>query len=220
MRGPGNLCLTLLVVIAAGCGSAPGPEGYLPTPVEAGSRPFGGWIELRTSPQEGAVGPRGELLAASTDTLWILGSEEVWLIPTEAVLGGELTGYDPEAGQVGLIAFLGTLSTVSNGGFLVFTAPAWILTGILGSRGQANLPTIELPPTNWLELVPFSRFPQGFPEGLDPEQLVGTRGEAGWASHHHSDPPADPPLDPVIIGKQGLQLVQIVDPLRQTGDDQ
>ena len=48
------------------------------------------------------------------------------------------------------------------------------ITGIVVSRGQAHLPRISLPPEDWLELCPFSRFPQGLPEDLDPTRLVGS----------------------------------------------
>ena len=185
VRGTGSLGLTLLVLAATGCG-VPGPEGYLPTPTEAGSHAFGGWIELRISGTPEAEVLEGELLAASADTLWILGVDGAWNVPTSAVLDGELTGYDPQAGRVAILAVLGTLSTASNGGFLIFTAPAWILTGIFASRGQANLPRISLPPEGWLELAPFSRFPQGLPEDLDPARLVGSGpGDSG--------PPGDRP---------------------------
>jgi hypothetical protein len=61
---------------------------------------------------------------------------------------------------------LGTLSTISNGGFLIFTAPMWLIGGSLAVGGESRAPERKSPPLTWVELAPFARFPQGIPDGI------------------------------------------------------
>jgi hypothetical protein len=62
-----------------------------------------------------------------------------------------------------ILTMLGTLSTVSHGYFLVFTAPAWLAAGI-PSTIMTNRPLRgEATESGALELYQFARFPQGLP---------------------------------------------------------
>ncbi len=163
----------LAALLLGGCAHNTAPPDFLPSPQEARREGYGGWLELTV--REGARGSRtaaGELLAVSEEELVLLGDSGVTTVPTAAVRGGRLTGYRSSAGLVGSFAALGTLSTVSNGYFLVFTAPMWIFGGTIAAGTESTSPVIEVPPPHWLALAAWARFPQGIPPGLETGTLT------------------------------------------------
>jgi hypothetical protein len=100
------------------------------------------------------------------------------VIPTAAVKRGKLTAYAAEKGAVTTWAVLGALSTISNGGFLILTAPMWIIGGPLAVGSESRAPERKNPPLTWVELAPFARFPQGMPEGIALTALQPKKGYA------------------------------------------
>lgn len=163
----------LSALLLAGCAHNTAPADFLPSPQEARREGYGGWLELtvREGPKR-TRGVAGELLAVSEDTLLLLGDSGVTAISTATVRKGRLTGYRSSAGLVGSFAALGTLATVSNGYFLVFTAPMWIIGGTIAAGTESTTPVIEVPPPRWQALAAWARFPQGIPPGLDPGTLT------------------------------------------------
>jgi hypothetical protein len=81
----------------------------------------------------------GELIAASADSLWVMSEATVVVVPVTAVASGQLAGYDPESGQVGGAVALGAISTISNGAFLILTAPMWLIGGSIAANSQGKL---------------------------------------------------------------------------------
>ncbi len=79
-----------------------------------------------------------------------------------AVEGELLAGSGAVAGWTAL----GVVSTISNGLLLIFTAPAWIITGTVAGSSESYAPQGNVPPLRWAELARFARFPQGMPPGL------------------------------------------------------
>lgn len=163
-----------LVAVAVSCVGAhnTAPSGWLPKPAETQTSAYGGWIDLSCKE---SVGPRrisGELISVSADSVWVLSDSGGVVIPTSAVRDGKLTAYAAQTGELKTWTLLGTLSTISNGALLVFTAPMWILGGSLTVGGEARSPERKHPPVGWSELAPYARFPQGMPEGL---QLTALR---------------------------------------------
>lgn len=158
-------------LLAAGCATNTAPPGFLPSPDEAQTEAYGGWIELRS-----AAGGRndrvdGELMAVTEDSVWVLGDSGAVVLPTAAVREGKLTAYRSGTGAVAGWTFLGVLSTVSNGVFLLGTAPLWIITGTVAGTRQSHIPERDVAPRAWSQLAPFARFPHGMPAGVRLEDL-------------------------------------------------
>lgn len=153
----------LVLSVTAACAMNSAPAGYLPTSSEASTDVHGGWIELRV----GGYGPVwGELVAVSPDTIWVLDGEGGRAVSTRTILEGKLTGWDTRPASLGWATFGGMLTTISNGVFLVFTAPAWLIVGSLAAQSQSRLADLAVPRSDWTDLAPFARFPQGMPEGV------------------------------------------------------
>jgi len=159
--------VAVATLAAVGCASHGAPRGFLPDPDEVGSQAYGGWIDVTFRGDVDDVRIRGELIAANADTLWVLHSSGGAAVPTGAILDGRLASYDSNAGQTGAATFLGFLSTASNGVFLVFTGPMWLIGGGMASHRQSTLPLEYLPPLSWEGLAAHSRFPQGLPPSVD-----------------------------------------------------
>lgn len=160
----------------AACAGSSAPEEWLPKPAEAQAAAYGGWIELT---HEGSAQPRrteGELIAVSADSVWVLSDTHGVVIPTSAVGKGKLTVYAAQTGTLRTWTVLGALSTLSNGGFLIFTAPMWIIGGSIATGGESRAAERKHPRLTWTELAPFARFPQGMPEGVELTALRGRKG--------------------------------------------
>lgn len=150
----------------AACASNSAPKGWLAEPAETQSAAYGGWIELTYQESEGKRHTDGELIAVSADSVWVLNESGGRVVPTSAVQGGKLTAYSAQTGTLTTWTVVGTLATISNGAFLIFTAPMWIVGGSLTAGSESRSPERMHPPLAWVELAPFARFPQGMPEGV------------------------------------------------------
>ncbi len=158
-------------LVLGACAGNSAPAGFLPTPRAAEMEAWGGWIELQYTQDGSARFVAGELIAASGDSVWILGPSGGAVVPTASVRSGQLTGYAAQPDRVAGTAALGTLSTISNGVFLIFTAPLWIITGTVAAASQSRAPVRRVPPLAWSDLSAFARFPQGMPVGMRLEAL-------------------------------------------------
>jgi hypothetical protein len=171
--------LATAVACAGAHNTAPG--GWLPKPAEAQADAYGGWIELTYKKSAGPRRTAGELIAVSADSVWVLNDSGGIVIPTTAVQSGKLTAYAAQTGNLTTWTLLGTLSTISNGALLIFTAPMWLIGGSLTVGGEARSPERKHPPLGWIELAPYARFPQGMPEGL---QLTALQPKKDYAPAH------------------------------------
>jgi hypothetical protein len=162
----------LAAVMACGCGPRPtAPAGYLPDQVAAQTETYGAWVDFTYARGDRIERFQGELIAVSADTLWVLGATGGVRVPHTALRAGRLTHYDSSAGTVGGLAFLGMLSTLSNGAFLVLTAPMWIIGGAVASSSQANVAGRDIDRSSGPQLAAFARFPGGLPEGIELDEL-------------------------------------------------
>lgn len=162
-----RLAVALLAAAAvAGCGTLHAPRGSVPDAQRAGSTAFGGWARVAYHADGQPRDAEGELIAVGRDTLWLMQSAPL-AIPVAQVVRAEVTGFDSRPGQVIAVAGLGVLTTVSNGYFLIFTAPAWLVTGVLASSSQARLSRVEARVPDLAPLAHYARFPQGLPPGVD-----------------------------------------------------
>jgi hypothetical protein len=154
------------IAACAACASNTAPKGWLLTTTEAQNTAYGGWIEL-THSDSAEQRTEGELIAVSADSIWVLSGSRAVVVPTTTVRNGKLTAYAAEKGNLTTWVTVGALATLSNGGFLLFTAPMWIIGGSLVVGGESRAPERKVPPLTWAELALFARFPQGIPPGLE-----------------------------------------------------
>lgn len=164
-----NLARLIGLAAALGCVACRGtsvPKDWLPEPREAQTTAYGGWIDLHYSEEQHGRRARGELVAASADSIWVLNDSQPVVIPTSAVDSGKLFAYSPRLGSLAGWTVAGMASTISNGLFLVFTAPMWLIGGSLAGQTEIRAAQRRTPPRTWAELAPFARFPQGMPMGV------------------------------------------------------
>lgn len=162
-----NWGVALAVLTAVpGCYSTAGPVQWLPTAEETETSAYGGWFE----PEKGSVSG-GELLAVTEDSILFLGAGGVEVVHRAAVAGGRVIGWNSRAGDLNGVGVLGTLSTLSNGLFLLFTAPAWMVTTGMANTTQYRLPIVPISGATTDQIARFARFPQGWPAGLRRDQL-------------------------------------------------
>jgi hypothetical protein len=164
-----------VAVLGAGCARSSAPGGWLPKPAEAQSTAYGGWIEL-TYEQPTEQSAAGELIAVSADSVWLLSQTQALVIPTSAVRAGKLTAYEAQKSGFTTWTVVGALSTVSNGAFLIFTAPMWIIGGSLAVASESHAPERKISSVSWGGLAVFARFPQGMPEGIELSALEAKPG--------------------------------------------
>ena len=133
--------VALLLALLVACAGNTAPPHFLPSPAESQTDGYGGWIELTVKDRGGERRVEGELIAVSDDTVRVLrGSGGGVVVPTAQVQEGKLTAYRPATGAVTGYAALGTVSTISNGILLVFTAPLWIITGTAVGVSESRAP--------------------------------------------------------------------------------
>jgi hypothetical protein len=157
------------LVIAGGCFHTTAPKGWLPTAVEAQREAYGGWIKLDFYVGVTPNAVHGELIAASHDSVHVLTSDSLVVVPTASVIAGTLTAYDAGHGALRLWTIVGAVSTVSHGFALILTAPVWIVGGSYATASASKAPRVESTDTSLLRM--YARFPQGLPPGLDARSL-------------------------------------------------
>ncbi len=161
--------LALLAALALGCASAPtSPPDWLPDPVAVGENPFGAWIEVQCGTKRGEMEIHGELLAVDRTHVYVLRPDDMRAVAIDSVREARVTWYNSHGGAVVGATVIGTFMTISNGAFLVFTAPMWMIGGTLAAHSQYHEPVLESPDRGWDEIRPFARFPQGLPPGFVP----------------------------------------------------
>ena len=156
------------LVLLAACAVNPAPSGFLPSPKDAVRDVYGGWIELTVLAGKHDSTVSGELIAVRSDSVWVLpDGGPVRVLATGTVQAARVVRYKSETGAVGGYTALGILSTLSNGAFLLITAPAWLITGLVASNAEAGAPLRRVPGVAWVDLAPNARLPQGLPSGID-----------------------------------------------------
>lgn len=177
MRAIDTRGAALLVALALACASNPAPRGSIPKPLDAPSDPYGAWIEVTlTGPAETVVA--GELLAVEGDSIFVLEPDSVVrAIPIVGVGTAIVATYQPQTEWISAWAALGTVSTISNGAFLILTAPAWLIGGTVAANAESRAPLRKIKRgQSWDGVSIFARFPGGLPQDL-PRRLP-SRGAA------------------------------------------
>jgi hypothetical protein len=171
----------LFAMVAVACGACGGSTHGLDRSVGLGGTPLKAHevsvTEIQAKGFQCEVETRhhhyyGELLAVDRANVYVLpkghGYRPAITVPVQLVehVTVKLDDETTRTAGLGAWTFLGTLSTASHGYFLVFSAPAWLITGIsttaVSAKGTTNVPANagEIP-----ALWQFARFPQGWPRG-------------------------------------------------------
>ncbi len=109
----------------------------------------------------------GELIAADATALHVLDADRLASIAAAEIDRVTVRVLPNSSGSVAGAMVLGTISTVSNGYFLVFTAPLWIISGI-AAWNVASTRSSEVATPADPALPAYARFPQGMPPGWPP----------------------------------------------------
>ena len=158
-----------VVVIVSGCFRTTAPKGWLPTAEKAQQDAYGGWIKLDFTTGVTPNTVHGELIAATSDSVHVLSSDSLVVVPTASVIAGTLTAYDAQHGALRWWTVLGGLSTLSHGFGLVLSAPVWAVAGSMATASGSKAPRVESTDPTLLRM--YARFPQGLPPGLDVRSL-------------------------------------------------
>ena len=148
------------------CTPNPAPSGWLSPPQVEAADPYGAWIVV-WGPKQREI-RSGELLAVTHDSVFLLSDLNV----PEGVAAGDSLGatlafYDPQTGSLSAWTALGTIGTISNGLFLIFTGPIFLITGSVATGHQSSAPIVTVRPGgDWRALAPYARFPGGLPGDL------------------------------------------------------
>jgi hypothetical protein len=153
------------------------PTGRSPATVDVKDVPVKGF-ETQVE-WEGGPTRTGELLAIDDRSLYLLIDGEIHPIPRAAVTSVSVELYPSHAWVSAGWAAVGTLSTLSHGFYLVFTAPVWVASGVGTSIYASNSNDVEVPNRELGRLNQFARFPQGLPAGWWAKAQKRTAPDAG-----------------------------------------
>jgi hypothetical protein len=211
-------CAALAVIAGAALTSCavpdPSPPAFQRTTEAAQRTPYGAWIVVRL---EGGGVVSGELLALGERSIYVGQGELLHELPTRDIAHARVSLY--RAGTAGMRGYvtLGTLTTLSHGLLLIFSAPVWSVGGSLIVRGQSSAGHASYGYRSWWRkgehpprgLARYARFPQGLPPGYGqpppppPRPPVGTEGGLCYGSGRCEAPllceadrcvrPAEPP---------------------------
>jgi hypothetical protein len=128
------------------------------------------WLDQLNKQQSGYL--TGELIAVTGESLYVLTHSSPREISKEDIISARLVVYNTNTSEYVLWAILGSLSTISNGFYFVFTFPAWLLAGIPTSIGESKRNNyLDYPANSLEEMIKYSRFPQGLPAGIELSSL-------------------------------------------------
>ncbi|RPI75165.1 MAG: hypothetical protein EHM47_03365 [Ignavibacteriales bacterium] len=167
-----------LSLFLIGCATTYAPGDWLPETEEVSRQAYGGWITIITYPdtinsEEKWFQYGGEFISTDKNNVYLL-YDTVYTIPKNNILKVTLELDEKSSVEYGLWTFGGTVSTISNGYYLIFTAPFWLLTGIPATVGESNRDRYEAenPDLNyWTSVQKFARFPQGLPDNIELKDL-------------------------------------------------
>lgn len=179
-----DLALAVVAATAAACAINPDSRGRTLERVITDGR--GGWIVVQlTSGAEAS----GELIAADTDAIRVLTSVGLLVVPPREVASARLWAWETELSGVIAWGTIGTVSTISHGFFLVFSAPVWIGATSLITAIESRKPIVDYPEHGLSDLARWARFPQGMPRTVYPGDLIDqARAPVGSAPAGHGPP--------------------------------
>lgn len=122
--------------------------------------------------EHGDGNKKGELLAVDACFVVVQTENGSVGIPSKDVESVKVQLYPTTAATgVVVLTILGTLSTLSHGYYIAFSAPVWIGTGLGASFSLGRADDFKIDHPSPL-LYQFARFPQGLPPGWPVGQLM------------------------------------------------
>lgn len=170
MRSRKRIVVAVLMaaVAAAGCAKTYAPSGWLPSASDAPQSPYGAWVHVEyryTGNLQANTG--GELIAMSADSMYVLVPQgRLLAVCNHDVIRAQAEAYDAGLGAVAAWSILGTLSTLSHGYYLIFSAPLWIVSGSASGSVLSREPIVSYPDDSLASFAALARFPQGLPPNI------------------------------------------------------
>jgi hypothetical protein len=166
-----KILYSLLLISCAliiGCAGSYAPNNYLPETEDVPQNVYGGWITVTTAPDSLKPNDKwmmygGEFIASGDSDIYLL-YDSLYRIPKRNITESTLELDAKNTGAYGGWVAGGSLLTISNGYYLVFTLPLWLVAGIPSVSGESIRDRYEMDePTQeyWNSIKMFARFPQG-----------------------------------------------------------
>jgi hypothetical protein len=153
------------IALLSNCATVKAPSGSVPTRTEITTDAFGGWISASLKSRQEAI--QGEFIAVSTDSIYILTGNKAQGYALTSVDKARIVMFNTNTALYIFWTVGGSLATLSNGDFLVFTLPLTLVTGIVTTSAEAHrINFYDYPQFTWEELKKYARFPQGLPEKI------------------------------------------------------
>ena len=167
----GKLIISILLIVMLNCCSTiKAPIGSVPNRKALRTDCYGGWLDLRLNSSNDTV--TGEFIAANEDSIYIMQSGKVQTYAISNISSARVITFNNSRGAYVVWTVAGSLLTISNGGFLVFTLPPVLISGILTTVAEAKrINYLDYPSNSFKELSKYARFPQGMPEGIKTSDL-------------------------------------------------
>jgi hypothetical protein len=181
-----NIIALLALLMPSGCALDYAARMHLPTISQAGHFPYGGWViaEYHMAAADSLLTTvSGELLAYHEDQLFILDSLQMVVIPAGSLHNATLYFYKT---QPMLFATMGLIFMMPNiiaaiampeyaGGFMALAIVPFVMGTVFTAREATTKKNrlIYPEPDSLYNFTKFSRFPQGMPEGIAIEDLIG-----------------------------------------------
>ncbi|MDD5607666.1 MAG: hypothetical protein PHY57_04080 [Ignavibacterium sp.] len=172
-------CSSFLLVslLLIRCASSYAPENYLPQTEDIPQTIYGGWITIITSPDSSIADDNwliygGEFIAVDDSKVYVM-YDSLYQIPKYKITESILELDQKYTTTYALWVLGGSILTISNGYYGVYTLPLWLLAGIPTATGESVRDRFEMEYPNdefWDSVKVFSRFPQGV-DGIDLSQI-------------------------------------------------
>lgn len=158
--------VALTTMLFHGCATSTAPNGWLRSPSAEHRDSFGGWCDVTFTGGRGHLG--GELIAVGSDSLYVLGADQLRAVARSSIEKATLMIYAAPMRPIAAWSALGFLSSVLHGyGFLI-SGPVWIVVGTATTSAVSRQPQLRYPSDDsWKDLGEYARFPAGLPEELD-----------------------------------------------------
>ena len=148
------------MVLLCNCSTVNAPQGSVTKRNGLATDAFGGWITLSIIGDKGSI--EGELIAVDTGSVFVMSSDKIQIFPKSDISTARIILYKNESNNFLAWTIIGSLATISNGGFLVFTLPITLVTGIATISGEKKrINFYDYPGISWDEVSKYARFPQG-----------------------------------------------------------
>lgn len=162
--------LLIALLMFSACKVARAPDGNVSKRTKIDKTSFGGYIRINAGEQN----VEGEFIGTRNNTVVVItSSSEVHEIPLGEVSSCTLIIHKVTPEMITFGGIMGIASTASNGYFLIFTAPTWLLgTSISAPTESKRNNVVKYPEESWEEIDKFARFPGGIPDAVNLNELI------------------------------------------------